>query len=116
MSKPWQDPLWMELQHDLTARMSGPLELSHDKQAFQLVEAIWPKIEAMRTNLLAWVLEFEHALEHVTDEHKGIPHCVDCQTLAKSALDGVNRGDFLEIAGEEADDVRTDPYTQDSEA
>lgn len=50
--------------------------------------------------------EYEHALEHVAEEH--IPQCDGCRTLAQSALDGLNRdmcrelvtGDFEDDDGE----------------
>jgi hypothetical protein len=50
-----------------------------------------------RTDLHAAMLEYEHALEHVAEHHDG-PACPDCQVLAQSALDGLNRADFTQIA------------------
>jgi hypothetical protein len=47
----------------------------------------------------ATIIEYEHALEHVTDPHDG-PYCPDCQRLARSALDGVNRASCREIVAE----------------
>lgn len=60
---------------------------------------------ASREELLAAVLEYEHALQHAIDPHPvpgAPPHdaCPDCQRLCQSALDGVNRADFLEWATE----------------
>lgn len=72
-------------------------ELSAEKVAWPIIDAIWPKIEELQ----AQILEYEHAIEHVTDDHTGKPHCEDCQRLCQSALDGVNRADFLEIARDE---------------
>lgn len=60
--------------------------------------------------LRAQVLEYEHALEHAVDPHPvpgAPPHtaCPDCQRLCQSALDGVNREGFREIAKEILDDT-----------
>lgn len=49
--------------------------------------------------LLAKVLEYEHALEHVVQpDHHHPAACEGCQRLARSALDGDNREGFTEIA------------------
>lgn len=51
--------------------------------------------------LLAKVLEYEHALEHVIQkDHHDPSACLGCQRLSQSALEGVNRDDFREIAQE----------------
>lgn len=52
--------------------------------------------------LLAKVLEYEHALEHVAEEsgYHAPGVCFGCQKLARSALDRKGRVDFLEQAYE----------------
>lgn len=61
-----------------------------------------------KVELLAKVLEYEHALEHIATDH-GIdgmsqgpdyPFCEDCESLAKSALDLVNHEMCLEDAAD----------------
>lgn len=51
-------------------------------------------------DLLAKVFEYEHALEHIAEdsEHHKPAGCVDCQRLARTALDGANRDSFREMA------------------
>lgn len=57
-----------------------------------------------QVELLAKVLEYEHALQHAVDPHPvEEPACAQCQTLCQSALDGVNRADFRDIAQETLD-------------
>lgn len=51
------------------------------------------------TELVAVVLEYEHALLHVIEDHDTA--CADCARLARGALDGHNAEDFLDIAGDE---------------
>lgn len=46
--------------------------------------------------LVAVILEYEHALEHIIEDHEMA--CTDCQRLAQGALDGHNADDFLAIA------------------
>lgn len=61
------------------------------------------------TDLLAKIAEYEHALEHIAEDsefHRPAA-CEDCQRLARSALDGVNRADFREIVSEQ--DVISEP-------
>lgn len=52
--------------------------------------------------LLGKFLEYEHAIDHVADipthTKSDLPFCKDCANVAQSAIDGVNRQDFLEIA------------------
>lgn len=46
-----------------------------------------------KSKLKAQILEYEHALEHVIE----CASCEQCDRLAQSALDGVNRKEFLDI-------------------
>lgn len=59
----------------------------------QVLDAIWPEI----VEHLAKIEEYEHALEHIAEFHPTGPVCPDCQTLAKGALDGLNREMCREI-------------------
>lgn len=60
--------------------------------------------EYSQVELLAKVLEYEHALKHAVDPHPvEEPACEQCQRLCQSALDGVDRPDFREIAQETLD-------------
>ena len=45
------------------------------------------------------VLEYRHALEEVTTVHDG--QCPECAKVAQSALDRLNRHDFIEQAQEQ---------------
>lgn len=69
-----------------------------ETHAHATLDVLWPEI----IKLLAKILEYEHALEHVADRKThidyGMTFCEDCIKLAQSALDGVNRADFEEIA------------------
>lgn len=56
-----------------------------------------------QVDLEAKLLEYEHALEHVAEDHNGA--CPDCQALAQSALDRVNRQGFIEVV---EDDIMTE--------
>ncbi|HJS83710.1 MAG TPA: hypothetical protein VJ742_12830 [Nitrososphaera sp.] len=56
------------------------------------LDSIWPKVQGQ-------LLEAEHALEHVA-ECTVRPGCEDCRKLAQSALDGLNREDFEDLAAE----------------
>lgn len=61
--------------------------------------AVVDELHGRVVELLARVLEYEHALEHVVQpDHHSPTACTDCQGLAQSALDGVNREGFTEIA------------------
>lgn len=55
--------------------------------------------------LLAANLEYEHALQHVAEvsEYHEPGACLKCQEMCRSALDGVNRADFTEMATEQID-------------
>lgn len=80
-----------------TFRVRGYKE--RDKAAPAIIQDLSSRV----LELLAKVLEYEHALEHVRDPHPvpGAPPataCPDCQRLAQSALDGVNREGFTEMA------------------
>lgn len=57
------------------------------------------------TELVAVVLEYEHALLHVADDHDTA--CADCRSLAQGALDGHNAPDFLDIARDTGADEQT---------
>jgi hypothetical protein len=46
--------------------------------------------------LVAVILEYEHALSHVAEDHDGA--CSSCQRLAESALNGDGEPDFLDQA------------------
>lgn len=106
---------------------AGPVSVMWDN-AYHLTDQMLPAILAMTTQealqeavselteLKATVLEYEHALRHAVDPHPvpgAPPHtaCPDCQSLCQSALDGVNRGGFREIAQEivDADPVHPSP-------
>lgn len=58
--------------------------------------------------LKAKFMEYEHAIDHVAEHgnpdfaefYGGQPHCEGCRQVAQSAIDGVNRDDFREIATE----------------
>lgn len=94
---PWMDRI-----------LDDPVYNPDNRVAKALLDAIWPEV----VELLAKIGEYEHALEHVTDPHVNTipfmppqPVCSDCQRLARSALDGVNRADFREQVNEaEMDD------------
>lgn len=62
-----------------------------------ILEAIWPDF----VGLLAANMEYEHALEHTADieTHKKYEqiYCEECARLAQSAIDGVNRPDFIAL-------------------
>lgn len=74
-----------------------------DEQRWAQMVELYDEMKAEQYELRATILEYEHALQHAVDPHPvpgAPPHeaCPDCQRLCQSALDGVNREGFREIA------------------
>lgn len=104
--------MWADID-DPEPHNEGPIRVMWEN-AYRVVDQMLPVILGLSTDeglaeateltveLRATILEYEHALEHAADTG---PHhttaCPDCQRLCQSALDGVNRADFLEIARDE---------------
>jgi hypothetical protein len=61
-----------------------------------LVAAAFAQMTIIVVEMQAQIAEYEHALEHVADPHEG--GCPQCAVLARSALGGVGRADFQEMA------------------
>jgi hypothetical protein len=86
------NPTYAKLLQILNDNCYGePVQLAWGS-SIDILNAIWPEI----VGLLATIVEYEHALEHVADSHMPAT-CPDCQSLAQSALNGVNREMCREI-------------------